>query len=270
MEAHLSQQIRVGIFVSLGLVAAMASIITLGANRSLFGSNVRIYAKLPQVQGLNKGSIVSLSGMTIGNVEAIDFQGGEGLLTVKIKIKKQFLERIPADSTVELRTQGALGDKYIFINAGNAAGPKLAAEGSLEPSKSTDLLAVISERGGEAEALFDIIAEIKKLMVAINEGNRVHKIVGNLNETSANLKQVSDEVKVLVSEIRTDNPQKLKRILTGLDSIITKIDKGEGTLGALINDSSLHDQLKSLVGSNPRKKYMNSVIRSTLEKSDGQ
>jgi phospholipid/cholesterol/gamma-HCH transport system substrate-binding protein len=48
---------------------------------------------------------------------------------------------------------------------------------------------------------------------------------------------------------------------------MTKIDSGQGTIGALINDPSLHDSLKAMVGGPDRKKNMKSLIRSTIDKN---
>lgn len=269
METQFSHQLKVGLFVALGLVSVMASILALGGDRAFFKSFSRIHASLPQVQGLSKGSVVSLAGVTVGNIENIDFSNQDNSLRVTMKVESSYLDKIPTDSTVETRTQGALGDKYIYIIQGNMAGPKVKAGDHLQPSKSTDLMGVISERGGEAEQIFDIINELKKILVAINADNKVDRIVTNLAETSVNLKQISQDAKVVIADLKNENPQKVRKILTQLDSILAKIDRGEGTLGALVNDSSLHESLKNFVGTSPRKKYMQSVIRNTLEKSDG-
>lgn len=267
MESQFSHQIKVGLFVSAGLLAVMISILALGGDRSLFKSYVRIYARLPQVQGLSKGSIVSLAGVTVGNVDKIEF-GTDNLLSVAMRIEGDKLDRIPADSNVEVRTQGALGDKFIYIVQGNMNGEKIKPEGKLEPMKSADLLDIISQRGGEVEKVFDIITELKKLMIAINADGKVEKMVTNMSEASVNLKYMSEDARKMVADMKTDSPQKMKDILARLDSILVKIDRGEGTLGALVNDSSLHEGIKALVGASPRKKYMQSVIRNTLEKSD--
>ncbi len=268
METQFSHQLKVGLFITLGLVGVMASILALGGERSLFKSFSRIHANLPQVQGLSRGSVVSLAGVTVGNVEAIDFSSEDKALRVTMKIQTMYLDKIPVDSTVETRTQGALGDKFIYIIQGNLAGAKMKAGEHLQPSKTTDLMGVLSERGGEAEKVFDIINELHKILIAINSENKVDKIVTNLAETSVNLRQLSVDAKGIMAELKNENPQKIKKILNEVDSILAKIDRGEGTLGALVNDSSLHESLKALVGTSARKKYMQSVIRSTLEKSD--
>lgn len=268
MEANFNQQVKVGLFVLAGLIAAMISILVLGGDKAFFTSYAKITSKMSQVQGLNPGSIVSLAGVKVGNVEEINFAEGENALIVVMQIEKKNLERIPKSSTVEVRTQGALGDKFIYINPGELNSEKVTDGGGLEPAVSTDLMNVLSERGGEASNVFDIITEMKNLLVSLNREGRMDKLMGNMAEASVQLKDMSTEMRKLVSELNGENPKKVRKVLEQLDSILAKVDRGEGTLGALINDSSLHDQLKSIVGANPRKKYLESVIRTSIQKSD--
>ncbi|MBX3016620.1 MAG: MCE family protein [Bdellovibrionaceae bacterium] len=270
MESNRSQQVQIGVFLGLGLLAVLVSIMVLGGDSALFKSYVTVHSKMSQVQGLAKGSVVSLAGMTIGNVKEIRFADGENALILDMRIEEASLARIPKNSTIEVRTQGALGDKFVYIIPGDLAGPRLEDAGYLEPNSSADFMGVLSERGGEAGRVFDILAETQKLLIALNGEGRMDRIMTNVYESTNELKAMSKETRQLMQELRGDNPAKIKETLTRLNSILVKVDKGEGTLGALINDPSLHQQLKQLIGESPRRQYMQSVIRGTIEKSDGK
>jgi phospholipid/cholesterol/gamma-HCH transport system substrate-binding protein len=50
------------------------------------------------------------------------------------------------------------------------------------------------------------------------------------------------------------------------DRIMTKIDKGEGTLGALISDPSIHDQIKNILGGSQRKSQVKDMLRHSVER----
>lgn len=269
MEGNRRTQIRVGIFLGIGLLAALISIVVLGGERSLFRSYIRVSARLDQVQGLANGSVVSLSGITVGNIEEISFGQNPRSVLVNMKIDERYEKMIPRDSTVEVRTQGALGDKFVYIIPGSSEDMVKTGD-VLEAAPTTDLLAVLTEKGGEAAKIFDILKETDKLLKSINADNRSEKIMKNFAEASANLKSASEEVRQLVGEIRGQNSGTVAASMKRLDSILTKIDKGEGTLGALINDPSLHDQLKSLVGASPRKQYFQSILQNSIEKKDGK
>lgn len=268
MESSRSQQIQVGLFLFLGLVAVLASIMILGSDSALFKSYVTIHSKMSQVQGLAKGSVVSLAGMTIGNVQEIKFAEGENALVLHMRVEKNALERIPKGSSVEVRTQGALGDKYVYIIPADLTAERIEEGDYLLPNSSPDLMGVISERGGEAGKIFDIMTELQKMLVVLNGEGRLDRIMTNIQDSTGEIKTMSKETRLLLQDLRGENPEKLKMTLVHLSSILAKMDKGEGTLGALINDPSLHHQLKALIGESPRRQYMQSVIRGTIEKSD--
>ena len=266
MESVYKTQIRVGIFLSLGLIAALASILALGGDKSLFRSYIMVTANLEQVQGLNIGSIVSLSGMTIGNIEKIEFGATAQNVHVVMKIDQRYQDKIPKDSQVEIRTQGALGDKFVYITPGTPGSPTIGEHDTLEAGKSTDLMAIISEKGGQAGKIFDIIGEVDTLLKSLNAGNRSEAIMKNFADASANLKLMSQEARQMIGELRSQNSGTLASTMKRMDSILTKIDNGQGTLGALINDPGLHEQLKAVLGASPRKQYFQSILQNSIEK----
>lgn len=267
MESPTSTQLKVGIFLSIGIAFILGSIFFLGANKSLFTSYIRVHAHFDQVQGLSSGSVVSLSGVTVGNVESITFLPEENALDVTMKINEEFLGRLRQGSQVEIRTQGALGDKYIFILPGETGGAIVKDGDILDVAKATDLIGIISERGSEANKIFDIINELHKMTAAFNTDNRLVRIMGHMETTSTNLSQASKETQKFIAQMNMqESGEKLGRSIEKLDMILNKIDRGEGSLGALINDPSLHNQLKSLLGASSRKDHVKSLLRTSIEK----
>lgn len=269
MESQGSTQLRVGIFLSIGLAIILTSIFMIGADRALFTKYVHIHANFDQVQGLAEGSVVSLSGITVGNIEKIEYNHEKSLIDVQMKIDSLYAKKISKSSQVEIRTQGALGDKYIFIMPGQTATETLQDGDVLEVAKASDILGIISERGNETSKIFDIINEMYKLTKQINAENRVDKIMNNLAQATASLNATSSEAKKMFTDINSKSSgQKLQNSIERMDSILTKIDRGEGTLGALINDPSLHSQLKTLLGGSNRKNNLKSIIRTSIEKQE--
>ena len=118
MESTTSHQLKVGIFLAGALIITLVSIFFLGGD-SFFKEKAVLHAHFDQVQGLAPGSTVTLSGIPIGNVDEIKFLPNENKLDVVMEIDAEFLPRITGDSVVEIKTQGALGDKYIYIISGD-------------------------------------------------------------------------------------------------------------------------------------------------------
>jgi phospholipid/cholesterol/gamma-HCH transport system substrate-binding protein len=109
---------KVGIFICVGLVVILGSIFMLGADRAFFKSYVTLHAHFPEVQGLAEGSVVSFSGITIGNIKRIDIVPEENLIDVVLSVDKKYMPRVTEGSTVEFRPLGALGYKFLFVFPG--------------------------------------------------------------------------------------------------------------------------------------------------------
>ena len=60
----------------------------------------------------------------------------------------------------------------------------------------------------------------------------------------------------------------LKNALKGLDGVMSKINNGTGTLGALINDPGLYDDAKALLGGANRNRIIRNLVRQTVRKNE--
>jgi phospholipid/cholesterol/gamma-HCH transport system substrate-binding protein len=265
MEPKAQNTKKVGLFVSLGLVAILTSIFMLGGAKSIFKKFIPFHVYLDSSQGIYPGAVVSLGGVVVGNVSKVDFLDTENKLDLEILVDALFQNKVTEGSTVEIRTQGALGDKFVYIKPGDRKNKVLTQDSLLPNATSSDIMGIISERGSEAGQVFEIIKDLRILLQSMNNGNKPEKILSHLVKATENLNEISQDAKILIGDLKNQNSHELKNSLKKIENILIKIDNGEGTLGALINDPSLHDQLKALVGTSPRKKYMKSLIQETLQ-----
>ncbi len=267
-KAPFSQQVKVGLFLVVGAIVIFISLFLVGGE-GLIKSHAVMHARFDSVQGLNEGSVVSLSGIRIGNIQKFVFIPEENKLDVHMKIEADYLPRITEGSSVEIRTAGALGDKFIYINPGPPSARPLKDGDRIEVLKASDIMAVLSEKGSEAGKIFDIIKEMEKFAKSLNEDGRTEKIMSNLAATTTELRLAAKDSRELLGELKDRNAtQKMAASMEKMDRILSKIDRGEGTLGALINDNSLHESLKAMVGAPDKKKSIKSLIRSSIEKSE--
>lgn len=264
-----SHQVRVGLFVLAGTALLMFSLFLVGGDK-VFAKYVSLHARFETVQGLSSGSVVSLAGIPIGNVRKFEFIPEKNQLDVEMRIDAVYLNRITEGSFVDIRTQGALGDKYIYIHPG-PPDAKPFRDGDVVPNTtSPDLLAMFSEKSKDISKIFDIMDELHRFTRALNADNRSERMMKNFAETSEDLKATAKDARELISALKGQDSRKLSSAVDKLDHILTKIDRGEGTLGGLINDPSLHESLKSLVGATDKKKSIKSLIRSSIEKQENQ
>lgn len=269
MEKHsLRLEYKVGLFIVGGLVAVMATILLLGGQKTLFTRYTHIKARFSEVSGLFPGSVVSLAGVNVGNVEDIQFVAGDNKLEVTLKIDRKFEDRLVEKTIAEVRTQGALGDKYIYLEPGPVTGAKLQ-DNALVESNEADLMKLLTSREDGVARIVDLIKELHILVGSINQNGQIAVTMKNFGDASKKLSLTLSQLDGLLGDIRGEIPQnhKLRNAMTSLSSILEKLDSGKGTLGSLINDPSVAQSLKSLLGGSPRNKYMKDMLRETLQQS---
>lgn len=252
-------QMKVGFFLLAGITVLLISVFTLGSNKSLFQDTFEVRSYFDSVQGLNVGGVVSLSGLKVGNVDRITFDETKNLVEVVSRIDPEFKAKIKKDSHIEIRTQGALGDKYLYITPGTTAAEVVQHGDEIKADYGNDFLAILSKRGNESEKLFDAIADFQKLMNSLTANNKIPSLIHKLDTAAGNLSEVSSNLNGTLKKGSFD------RSLTKLEKIVDKVDRGEGTLGALINDRSVHDRIKNILGAGQKNQQVKQILKSSVE-----
>jgi phospholipid/cholesterol/gamma-HCH transport system substrate-binding protein len=109
-----------GLFVLLGF-AALFFLVTQITNRGIVWGehNYRLTAQFDNVGGLKVGAPVSIGGVTVGRVEAIEYDSKAYKAVARLSIQQRY-DRIPNDSDVAIFTAGLLGGNYVGITPGGA------------------------------------------------------------------------------------------------------------------------------------------------------
>lgn len=243
---------KVGILV-VG-VSALVGVMSLrvAEGPGLFNNGQKFHFTMDDAGGVVKGSAVKMAGIKVGTIEDIVLKNG------KAQIQLSLDKGVPMTSSAkaELRTDGILGDKHVEIVPGNLADPKLE-DGSELPSVSSGggldkMVSQISElmtnlnkatkEGDNTTMLGRIVINIEKITHDLSEltGDnkaKVGEIVDNLRELTGNLKDHIDD----------ETLTRLDNTVRNVESITDKINKGEGTIGRLINDDETVEELNSAI-----------------------
>jgi phospholipid/cholesterol/gamma-HCH transport system substrate-binding protein len=252
---------RVGIFVLIGLSITMASIIILGGKQSVFTSVNRYTSHFEKIDGLVHGAKVTLGGLQIGSVSGISFDPVKRDMKVDFTVERDYAVYIRKDSTVEVVTQGVLGDKYLSLNAGDPSQEEVSNGGEIPHGLNKDLSQILTSSDQLMHKLTSTAENLERILSAFNRGNRADLFFQGLTTTSKNLAEVSTRINDELSQM------KLKSTVGHLNSILEKIDHGRGSLGAFINDPALYDDTKALIGQTNRNRIMRNIIRQTIKDS---
>lgn len=254
-----SPEFKVGFLVVVvsGLIATMALKVAQGPG--MFSGQKEYYFKADSAGGLVVNSAVKMAGIKVGVIERIDLESGRAKITVEIDRGV----RLTSSAHVEMKADGILGDKHIELIPGKEDDPEIPP--------GTEIV-MTGGKGG----LDDVMADVSKVAKNLNElldtlnkaakegdsSTSIGRIVGNIEKITADLKDVTGENKDKVREIldrvrniakNVDtyiNEESLARVdhsLKNIDEITSKINKGEGTLGRLINDDQTVDELNTAI-----------------------
>ena len=115
-------EIGVGVFVALGIAALFMlamQVSNLGTIGGGDGDSYRISATFSNVGGLKVRAPVTVSGVRVGRIDAIDYdlQAYEAVVIMRID---SAYDRFPEDTTASIFTSGLLGEQYIALEPGGA------------------------------------------------------------------------------------------------------------------------------------------------------
>lgn len=243
----------VGAFVAAGFCAFVYIIFTMGGAGGLFRSNHILLGKFKHVKGLHPGSEVSLSGLRVGVIKNIRLanDGSKDLVT-EMSISSKNMDKIRIDSIASIKTQGMLGDKYIEISIGSFDLPELKDGDFIASDEAPDIL---SKSG-------NLIEGISKRFEA---GGDIESLLRNLNVLSnnlANMTSQSKREKNLMNELfYGQSGESLSKSLKHLESILKKIDTGDGTLASVVNDPTVYEDLKAVLGGAKRSSVLRYFMR---------
>lgn len=178
----------------------------------------------------------------------------------------------------ELSTQSPV-DLNLVIARGTQA---LDDIGNLTRNLNAVISAFREERGGQqlaesVSAFGEIVSEVREgqgllhsLIYDTYEGEGVESIGRSLGTLEEILEEVARGDGILHSLIY-DAPAEQDLLLEALEagshlnSILTKIDRGEGSIGLMLNDPTLYEEFKLLVGGANRSAVVRALIRLMAE-----
>lgn len=264
-------EFKVGLLVL--VVASLIAFMSLQVSDdpSYMGRSGEAWFLLKDAGGLVKGSAVKSAGIPVGIIKDIKLQDGQA--RVDMTIRPDF--KLYTSASIEIKAQGILGDKHVSISPGSDTEPPLEKGGQILNVKDGGSMDKLLEQIGSITGSLKETARVLEEAVT-NDGTRNHilgRIVSNIEVvtkdlsemTTQNKEQIGDIVDqvdritkslddVLNGEGEDSLKDQLKRTMArmdnamkNIDEITEKVNKGEGTIGRLINDEDTIDELNTAI-----------------------
>lgn len=245
-------EVKVGIFVAIGLGLVMFGIVMVGGGQSIFQRSYSYKARFNQIEGLVEGATVKIAGIKVGQVTNVELLHDKNQVIVTFSVASRYHKSIHDGSTVGIQTQGMLGDRYLIVYSGNSDSP-VAKEGTeLKAEAPKDLKDYLSDADEVLDKLKGSLGHIDTILGSFAREGRSETFFRNISGFSNNM---------------NDGTKGLREASSHLNSILTKIDRGEGTIGSLVNDPALYDDIRALLGGANRSRVLKYFIKKSVEES---
>lgn len=271
MAGGISRELKVGAFtVAAAGLLVFGYLFTydgVGAGKSSYEVNMHA----PSADGIYEGTPVKLAGVEIGAVEEIGVDGNQALIVLYILDQYQ----LPTDSFAEMRSSGMLGERYIAVDPGRA-NVMIPDGGHIdfgeEPGDLDEITREIERISEDVKAITGALREFVEnrdnidhteatlanidalshelRMMAEQNRHDVDAIVDSVRRLTSSLEdftaETSRDVDLEMDKLHSATDE-LDSALKDVSSITAKIDGGEGTLGALVNDRETVDALNETI-----------------------
>ena len=274
----LSAEAKVGLLVLGSSVILLWMTMMVGKFEFGKAKGYEVSAAFDTVSGLDLKAAVRMAGVQIGTVEAVELEDSRARVVMRIDPGV----KIPKGAEAAVKTMGLLGDKYVDLvppRAGSAGQPQERSgyykegdriERSASSSEADQLISKLSyiaddikqvtaslrnvfgSQRGE-RSMEDILQDLRQTTANIKEFSYAlrgdgSELISRLNELAENLNGVvvdnRDNLKVTLENVR-EASKSAEMALASIENVTKKVDRGEGTLGKLVNEDSMYSNIDS-------------------------
>jgi phospholipid/cholesterol/gamma-HCH transport system substrate-binding protein len=267
-----SNEILVGATATIALVLAVLGSLYLA--RGGLQPGYKLYAKFTWGAGLKQGQPVLLSGVNVGFVHGVEIRP-DGLLIVELRVRKEY--RIPLGTTATIEPNGFFGDQLVALHPDKPNPAAFSPGDTLLSGRATPSVGDVLARVDTIAANFSVLTtSLKKEFVEANGFAELRKTVKSADAFMADLSKVAaeqnEELKKTQAALRkavsavdsvsidstlrsfktaAANFNSLASDLTAtsakLNATLDKVNSGPGSVGKLMNDPALYEDMRGLV-----------------------
>jgi len=267
----MSKEIKIALVAIAGIV-----ILFFGLNflkgLTMFSDDTDYYMEFTDISGLTASSAIYAGGYQVGMVKSIDFDyTNEKPTRVLIGLNKKL--RVPADSYASIESD-MMGNVKVNIALGRDTSNPLPAGGVIRGQVASGLMA-------QAATLVPVIQEmlpkLDSILVSVNTllaDPSIAATLHNAEATTASLKTSAEKLDLLLANVNRQLPammdnanqtlantdkltanlasidiaatmQKVDQTIAGVQAMTDKMNSTDGSLGLLMNDPALYNNLSS-------------------------
>ncbi|MFW5972871.1 MAG: MlaD family protein [Bacteroidota bacterium] len=245
----MSREARVGLLVLAGVFLFLIGLFAIANRTFLLSDTFHVRARFGSVAGLQPGASVQFQGINVGRVESVSLPERPGdRITVTMAIRERARHLVRTNTQAQIKTDGLVGNQIVvLVNPSAVAVGGLVDEGDfitgVDPFDlfeiTDNMLSSVDRFDAAAETFLQIMTDIQSgegtLGKIIYDPALYEEFMATTGETRRVLNSLADNAVTLVGLG--------EQATVGVNSILTKIDQGEGTLAMMLNDPGVYQSL---------------------------
>ena len=243
MKKHRNEA-AVGMFVVIGFII-LTLIVFFVSGVYFFRSGYAVTAVYDYVSILDKGAPVRMAGVRVGEVSSVALKEDAGASKTRVWVKL-FIEKgvqIRENYVFTIRGTHVLSEPHIEISP-QPGGVGFLKDGAVVEGANLVPLEALIERAHSIAENLDAIFRTFRDAVDDEESAKALKTV------LVNLAKITESLETVLTGSEKDLKQAIHNIessTASMDRIMTDMDKGEGTMGKLLNNDELYEEMRAFV-----------------------
>ncbi len=249
MKNDSKNKIRLGIFITIGIVVFILAIYFIGEKQQLFRSTFNISGVFKDVGGLQVGGNVRFAGINVGVVESITIVTDTSV-QVDMIIDESVRKFINKNALANIGTEGLMGNKILFISPGKGKAITIEDQDHIKTAPPINLDEIFASLKGTIDNSTVITNDLAKITTYIKDGKGIvgrllmdDDLSQNFDSAIALLKSGSSGFNTLIKSTLNNTETMTSDLMT----IVKNVKDGNGSVGKLLMDPSLAQNLDSVM-----------------------
>ncbi len=286
-------EFKVGLLALATIASVIVMSIKVTSNQSGFGDYLTYRTIIHDASGIFPKTPIKVAGINAGRIKKIELADNNAVITFEV-LKRVTITK---DSELKIKSVGFLGDKYIEIKIGDST-QRLEANGFISSKEGGGMENLMQDASVILADVKEVVRSLKDSLAPKNEEPPIKVILSDVKELLentklataslkrmmqgneekvnaiiANIDQFSKDIAYQVNNKNGDSAMadvktilaNAKNITSDLEGIISNVKAGRGTVGKLLVEEQIADEVQQTLSGVNRLVNRFNNIRSELE-----
>lgn len=213
-----------------------------------FGKEQKIELVFDGVGGLEEGATVRLHGVPVGHVRDISLYKTGNKVVVELGVKPGTRERLHRGASARITSTGFLAELYVELTGGDPTQLPIGSDLEIAVSQPPDPNAAMKKVESIADSLEVLLGNLNTVGREMGNGRGTLGRLARDERLYQELVELSRNANILTARLNETQSQisrEFTSVTVSLDSLVQKMQSGQGTIAQLVNDGTLHQRLAS-------------------------